>query len=365
MRGSWARIGLGISLSVLAFFGALPAASADSGLTVTATGTRTLVGNSAGALDNYNFTVPSPTAAPTVTVTFSPATLADGKQAGFVLRLDGTEVGTGSQTAIPGVLSYTLPANPSGVASVQVFAYSAVPSAFTIQSTGVPASVANGPATNNSTATQAAPLNGTLSESLAASTGGTFAFFSFPSAGASPPSTVSLTYSPADAQVAQAVGFNILDSYGNNIGSSVQPAGQNQTAATLTFDLSRTPGEPLSIQVFNYAPGVQITYHLSVSGIAPAFAGTAASPPSTPTTPAPAAGPSPLFQPFWVENFVATAIWSGADPSAISFGNEPQFSSFLVVRAQTSSRLYVFNPHTGNYGYIDASAVGPSGPPTA
>jgi hypothetical protein len=363
MPGFWARIGLAMGLSVLTLVAGLPVASADSGLSVPATGTRTLVGSSAGALENYNFTVPAPVAAPTVTVTFSPATLADGKQAGFVVRLSGTQVGTGSQTAVPGVLSYTLPANPSGIASVQVFAYSTVPSSFTVQSTGVPAGVANGPATNNSTADQAASLNGTLSESLAASTGGTFAFFAFPSAGASPPSTVSLTYSPADARVAQAVGFNILDAYGNNIGSAVQPAGQNQAAATLTYDLSRTPGEPLSIQVFNYAPGVQVTYHLSVSGIAPAFSTPAAAPP--PPTTAATASPASAFQPFWVENFVVTPIWSGADSAAISFGNAPQFSSFLVVRAQTSSRLYVFNPRTGNYGYVDAAAVGPSGPPRA
>ncbi|HEY8744809.1 MAG TPA: hypothetical protein VIU62_17100 [Chloroflexota bacterium] len=331
-------------------------------------GTRSLVGNSGGAIDSFNFTVPPPVAAPTVTVTFSPSSLADGNQAGFVVRLDGTQVGTGGPTSTAGILSYTLPQTPTGIASVQVFTYSAMPSTFTIQSSGVPANVANGPAVNNSNAAQAVPLNGSLSESLPAATGGAFAYFTFPSPGASPPSTVSLSYSPADARVNQAVGFNVIDAYNNNIGSATQPANQNQASATLTLDLSRTTGEPLSIQVFNYARGVPITYRLTVSGIAPAFATApvaAAAAGGAPSAASAGPGATSSFQPFWVENFVTTPIWSGPDAAAISFGNQAQFSAFLVVKAQTGSRLYIFNPRSGNYGYVDAAAVGPSGPPAS
>jgi len=88
---------------------------------------------------------------------------------------------------------------------------------------------------------------------------------------------------------------------------------------------------------------------------------------STPAAPPPTTAtgvPAPLaFQPFWVENFVVTPIWSGSDASAVDFGNQPPFFSFLVVQAQAASRLYVFNPRSNNYGYVDAADVGPSGPP--
>lgn len=359
MPGLLARLGLGAGLCVALLWPAMPIAAADSGLSPTAGGMRTLVGNSGGAVDTYNFTVPQPTAAPTLTVTFTPASIADGNQAGFIVYFDGTNVVSGGKTAISGVLSATLPQNPAAIASVQVFSYSPAPSSFTIQSSGVPSGVPNGPATNNSTAATAAPLNGTLSESLSASTTGSFAYFTFPSPGASPPTTVSLTYSPADSRVNQAVGFNVIDAYGNTIGSAIQPANQNQAAATLTVDLSRTPGEPLSVQVFNYAQDVPISYRLSVSGIAP----TLASVPAAGTPPPAGAGAPTGFQPFWVENFVATPIWSGIDAAALNFGLQPQFSGFLVVKPQSGSRLYVLNPRTNNFAYIDADAVGPSGPP--
>jgi hypothetical protein len=361
MPGFLVRLGVGVGLCVALLWPAVPVATADSGLSPTAGGMRTLMGNSGGAVDTYNFTVPQPTTAPTLTVTFTPASIADGNQAGFIVYFDGTNVTSGSKTGTPGMLSATLPQNPAAIASVQVFSYSPASSSFTIQSTGVPSGVGNGPAANNGTAATAAPLNGTLSEGLPASTTGSFAYFTFPSPGASPPTTVSLTYSPADSRVNQAVGFNVIDAYGNNIGSAIQPANQNQAAATLTLDLSRTPGESLSVQVFNYAQGVPISYRLSVSGIAPTLASTPAA-----GTPPPVGAPASAgFQPFWVENFVATPIWSGTDAAAVNFGPQAQFSSFLVVKPQSGSRLYVLNPRTNNFGYIDADAVGPSGPPAS
>jgi hypothetical protein len=41
----------------------------------------------------------------------------------------------------------------------------------------------------------------------------------------------------------------------------------------------------------------------------------------------------------------------------------PQFTIYTVVGPQVAGRIYVFNPTTLNYGWIDASGVGPSGPP--
>lgn len=340
----------------LLFLGALPAAAAP--MPINSAVTHTLVGNSAGAFDTYAFNVPPPTAAPTVTVTFDPPTPVYTKQAGFNVLLNGTQVGTGAQTSTTGLLQFALPQNPTGDVVVQVYSYGAA-AHYTISDSNVPPGAPNGPAQAMTGAATATPLNGSMSGSLPANTAGAFAYYTFPTAGANPPETVSLSYSPANGLVEQAVGFNVLDAYGNNIGSATQPAGQNFTAATLQLDLSRNPGEVLTVQVFNYAPGVTVTYRLGVTGVAPALGAPAAS--SSP--PAASAAGSSGFQPFWVENFVATPLWSGPNQEAVSFGVQPQFSSFLVVRAQTGPRLYVYNPRTKDYAYIDAAAVGPSGPP--
>lgn len=101
----------------------------------------------------------------------------------------------------------------------------------------------------------------------------------------------------------------------------------------------------------------------------------AAAPTPTPEPPTPTPLPTPVptptavaFQPFWVKNHRLTEMWSGPtdQPGVISFGTtSQQFCSFQVVRPQEGSRLYVLNPYSHNYFWIDADAVGPvSEPPT-
>ena len=90
----------------------------------------------------------------------------------------------------------------------------------------------------------------------------------------------------------------------------------------------------------------------------------------TPTpAPSPAAKPADVvtqFDPFWVRNHRLTEMWSGAagQTDAVSFGTTSnQFCAFLVVRAPEGARLFVYNPYTDNYLWLDADAIGPSGPP--
>ncbi|MDP8925153.1 MAG: hypothetical protein M3O34_20100 [Chloroflexota bacterium] len=72
--------------------------------------------------------------------------------------------------------------------------------------------------------------------------------------------------------------------------------------------------------------------------------------------------PTPAFTPFWVKNHRLTELWSHPTdgPGVTSFGTtSAQFCSFQVVQPPNGPRLYVFNPYTGNYAWIDADAVGP------
>lgn len=359
MRRAWLGSSLGALLTVaLLVLGALPAAAAP--MPINAAVMHTLVGNSAGAFDTYAFNVPPPTAAPTVTVTFDPPTPVYTRQAGFNVVLNGTQVGVGAQTSTAGVMQATLPQSPTGIAVIQLYSYGFAVK-YTIATSNVPAGAPNGPQQAMTSAATATPLNGTMTGSLPLNTAGSVAYYTFPSAGATPSETVSLMYSPANGLVEQAVGFNVLDAYGNIIASIVQPAGKTSPSDTLSLILSRPVGEALTIQVFNYAPGVPVTYQLGVTGIAPTLPAPAGQ--SGASGNAGSASPASSFQPFWVENFILTPLWSGPNQDAVSFGVQPQFSSFLVARAQTGPRLYVFNPRTKDYAYIDANAVGPSGPP--
>jgi len=67
----------------------------------------------------------------------------------------------------------------------------------------------------------------------------------------------------------------------------------------------------------------------------------------------------------WVQNFDPNVhIFSGWDQQAIDFGPAgPQFTTFTVAQPQVGTRILVFNPLTGNYGWIDATGVGPAGAP--
>lgn len=75
----------------------------------------------------------------------------------------------------------------------------------------------------------------------------------------------------------------------------------------------------------------------------------------------------PPFSPYWVKNHRLTEMWSGPpnQPGVISFGTtSSQFCVFQVVRPQEATRLYVLNPYSKNYFWIDADAIGPvSDPP--
>ncbi|MCC6173777.1 MAG: hypothetical protein IT305_00605 [Chloroflexi bacterium] len=92
------------------------------------------------------------------------------------------------------------------------------------------------------------------------------------------------------------------------------------------------------------------------------------------STPFPASAPSPValaaspaptrpaFAPFWIKNHRVTGMWSGPEGQSgvVNFGTtSSQFCSFQVVRPADGSRLYVLNPYSDNYFWIDADAVGP------
>jgi len=71
------------------------------------------------------------------------------------------------------------------------------------------------------------------------------------------------------------------------------------------------------------------------------------------------------LMPAYVANFDAQAhIYSSPFASATDYGLAgPQYTTFTVVAPQVASRLYVYDPVTDNYGWIDVQGVGPVPPP--
>jgi hypothetical protein len=64
----------------------------------------------------------------------------------------------------------------------------------------------------------------------------------------------------------------------------------------------------------------------------------------------------------WVSNYRPAELWSDSDGGR-SFGTARQWSYFALTGQADHDRLYVFNPRTQNYAWIDADAVGPSSTP--
>lgn len=64
------------------------------------------------------------------------------------------------------------------------------------------------------------------------------------------------------------------------------------------------------------------------------------------------------FTSYWVQAGPSgVTLWSGPNGHAIAFGTVGQGSVFAVVRPQNGTRLFVYNPLTHNYAYVDAAAV--------
>lgn len=74
---------------------------------------------------------------------------------------------------------------------------------------------------------------------------------------------------------------------------------------------------------------------------------------------------APAFEPFWVAPFARTDLWAGREPDADSFGTVDVGVPLQVLEAQTSARLYVYNPVTEGVAWVNATAVGPAREPTA
>jgi hypothetical protein len=86
--------------------------------------------------------------------------------------------------------------------------------------------------------------------------------------------------------------------------------------------------------------------------------------PTPRATTAPTSTPVPTPQ-AWVQALRPLPLWSGSDDNAEQLGAAARWDYLLITRPQVGARLYVLVARTNNYAWVDALAVGPSGPPPA
>ena len=101
------------------------------------------------------------------------------------------------------------------------------------------------------------------SGSLVGSGAGSFAYYTFNYPGDGSIGTLTLTVSPTDTATLNAVGVNVFQN-GNQI-TQATALGSTPGTNAVTFS-STTPG-PILVQVYNYNPGVNASYRLSLSDV--------------------------------------------------------------------------------------------------
>jgi hypothetical protein len=129
-------------------------------------------------------------------------------------------------------------------------------------------------------ASTALPLSGLATGSIAGSSAGSYAFYTFGYPGDGSTGTLSYTISPNDPVTDNAVGVNIYQ--GSTLLASGNGLGNPPGTGSLAFS-STTPG-PILVQVYDYGQGLPANFQLQVQGV-PGVAPIA----TTPRSPAPAA----------------------------------------------------------------------------
>ena len=67
----------------------------------------------------------------------------------------------------------------------------------------------------------------------------------------------------------------------------------------------------------------------------------------------------------WVQTWQPADLWSNDGPTAVSFGKVRPFTYLRLHGEVQNNRIYVYNPKTQGFAYVDAGLVGPSAAPTS
>ena len=247
--------------------------SADSALWVSAANPSihdNLIGTSGGQFRYYRFSYAGSNAAVKIHLNWNPGYQITGPAFGFNLYGPGGLVGQGVRGDDVGAAStqnLTFVSGTPGEYLVQVYNYTNGSSQdFTIVFDGLGAAPA--PVTDNTTpdraiTEQSQTLN--RSGSLLGSSSGAFSFFDLDYPGGDLPMTISLSYSPASQLPSEVFGFNLYHN-GDLIARATESSRSGDTATAMATISNVTP-DRYTLQVFNYANGVNASYAVGVTGL--------------------------------------------------------------------------------------------------
>lgn len=244
-------------------------AIAVSGANPSITGSMTGAGN--GAYRYYRFAYPGANTVVRVHLTWNPGWSSTANGFNFNVYGPSGLVGQGQRgdDAGPASTSYLDVVTPApGDYLVQVYSYTqSTFQNFTLDFTGLGAAPV-AVVTNNSTPAQAATVtqqSSSMSGSLVGKGNGAFAFFNVEYPGGNWPMTVSVSFSPANQLPVNAFGFLVWQD--DTLVATGVETSRDFDNATKSADVTVIPAGKYTVQVVNYADGVNASYVLGINGV--------------------------------------------------------------------------------------------------
>jgi hypothetical protein len=230
----------------------------------------TLFGQPGGSYAFYRLAYPGGNAAISVHLTWNPGWQSTGPAFGFNVYGPGGLVGQGIRGDDAGAAStsnLTFSDAIPGDYLVQVYDYTdGGQHGFSVDFTGLGAAPA--PVTGNATPDKAVQVQSqsfNVSGSLVGNKNGAFSFFDLDYPGGNWPMTVSLSFSPADQLPSDAFGFNIYQA-GEQVAKGYEISRSGSTATSTATITNLAPG-PYTLQIANYADGVNASFAIGVTGL--------------------------------------------------------------------------------------------------
>lgn len=238
-----------------------------------------LVGSTGGAYRYYHFAYQGGNAVTMVSLSFQPGYGAIGtQQFGFNvygpngLIWVGTPVGTNENvTTVQVPVSSSAPFD----ALIQVFNYtSGIRIPYNVWVAGLTSGSATTLAATNNTSPDLATVipstKATFSGTLIGRWGGAFQYYTLSSPGGGVPLAVTLNGSPLYNGQGYAYGFNLYrDDPDGQVVLAATSAPISQDSSSITFGASASQTAPAiyQLQIYNYWPGVPLSFHVNVTGL--------------------------------------------------------------------------------------------------
>jgi hypothetical protein len=253
--------------------GALPLTAASSSVS------DSLVGSPGGAYRYYSVAYQGGSAPLTFTLTFQPGYGTTGQHTfGFNIYGPNSLALAGvPQSTVNNVSStlYTF-ANPAAMSLlVQVYNYTnGMQVGFTLTVGGLAGgSGANIVGGNNTTPAQAVPvtaINSNIGGTITGNAAGAFQFYTLNYPGGQAPMVISMNVTPTYTGQGQAYGFNVYRPNSNGAASTLIARGSvtasDTNSTTISATVTARSAGPYQLQVFNYWPGISVTYGVTTTG---------------------------------------------------------------------------------------------------